>query len=257
MYVAPAEGMEQRSQPTDPDPLARDVIVSAMHERLMASLERLKELRSRPVTAEVADELASIQFRGSRLSRRLRVLGHQGLLTLSARSLRGPDELLRAAVAEVEEDCEARGIEVEVEVAEHLPALWLDPEQVIEALRCILDNAIEAIGRGGKIVARARCTDDDVVLSIVNDGPPVDPEILPRVFAAGVSSRRNGPGEGIGLTIVQRVAAGLGGTARIDSGDWTVLSLSIPRRLAQRLSHEAEPGSRPSRTWVFPIPRAA
>ncbi|MBI2896553.1 MAG: ATP-binding protein [Deltaproteobacteria bacterium] len=250
--------MEQRPQVTEPDPLAPDLIVAAMNERLLATLDRLKELRSRPVTPEVVDELTSIQFRGSRLSRRLRVLGHQGLLTLSARSLREPAELLRAAVGEVEEDCEARGIEIAVEADDGLPALWLDPEQVVESLRCILDNAIEAIGRDGKIVARASGTNGDVVLSVGNDGPPFAPEILPRAFAAGVSSRREGPGEGLGLTIVRRIADGLGGDARIETDqEWTEISLSIPRTLARRLREDAEPDARPSRTWVFPVPRAA
>jgi len=236
------------------DPLRPDRIVAAMRGRLAETLERLAEVRTRPVSPEVLEELMSLEFQGARLARRLRALGQEGIMTFSVRAPRTIGEILQRVVGEVTEDCARRQIALDLDVMPALPDMWLDGDQLVEALRCILDNAIEAIGRHGRITIGARLASGGIELAVGNDGPPVPGEILPHAFRAGVSSRRSGPGEGLGLTIVKAVADAVGGNVHLASNEgWTEVAMSLPR--ARNAATEASSGR--GRNWVFPLPTAA
>lgn len=241
------------SHPTEDDPLRQERIVATMRQRLLATMQRLVELRALPVSPEVVDELMAIEFHGARLARRLRALGEEGIMSFSVRAPRTIRELLERVIDEVAEDCDRRGIALELDVEPALPDMWLDGEQLVEALRCILDNAIEAICKSGRVIVRARSSSVGIELAVGNDGPPVSREILPHAFSAGVSSRRSGPGEGLGLTIVKRVADAVGGNVRIASEQgWTEVALTLPR--VRNANPETEGRGR---NWVFPLSTAA
>jgi two-component system NtrC family sensor kinase len=247
--------LPRNANQTNDNPLRPDLIVAAMRPRLGETMQRLVELRAMPVSPEVLEELMTLEFHGARLARRLRALGQDEIMSFSVREPRTIRELLERVVEEVDEDCGRRAIELALQVEPALPDMWLDGEQLVEALRCILDNAIEAIGKGGHIVVRASASPGGVELAIGNDGPPVSGDILPHAFSPGVSSRRSGPGQGLGLTIVKAVADAVGGNVRIASDEaWTEVALRLPR--ARNVSPAAQPAGC-GRNWVFPLPTAA
>lgn len=98
---------------------------------------------------------------------------------------------------------------------------------VTHALLNICNNALNAIeeeadrldGQARAIHIRlARGLPDGLVgLDISNDGPPIPPEILPRIFERGYTTRREGHGQG--LYLVQLIAQYLGGEAHLLTSD--------------------------------------
>ena len=94
-------------------------------------------------------------------------------------------------------------------------------EQVIENL---VDNAIKYGKDGGgtvRVVGRRR--GDRVCLEIVDDGPGIAAEHLPRLFErfyrvdAGRSRERGGTG--LGLAIVKHLVEAMGGTVEVESAE--------------------------------------
>jgi two-component system, NtrC family, sensor histidine kinase HydH len=82
-------------------------------------------------------------------------------------------------------------------------------------------NAIEATGPGGKMqieVERvqkkgvAEALEEWIELRVTDDGPGIEPEILPKLFVPFVTTKAHG--SGLGLAISQRLANTAGG--RID-----------------------------------------
>jgi two-component system CitB family sensor kinase len=115
------------------------------------------------------------------------------------------------------------GIALEIDPASHFDAA---PEGVprtdlLTVVGNLLDNAIEACALGGRITLAIR---DDlepgvVVVRVDDDGPGVAVERRAAIFEPDVSGKAPAPGKarrGIGLTIVQRVSARLGGSAAVD-----------------------------------------
>jgi two-component system CitB family sensor kinase len=115
------------------------------------------------------------------------------------------------------------GLRLEVEPDSHLEAV-ADAAQrtdLVTVLGNLLDNAIEACTLGGRIDLSIRDDDEDgmLVVRVDDDGPGVPPDRRTAVFEPDVSGKAPAPGKarrGIGLTIVQRVAARLGGEVLVE-----------------------------------------
>ncbi|MEZ4221278.1 MAG: ATP-binding protein [Polyangiaceae bacterium] len=109
---------------------------------------------------------------------------------------------------------------------------WVALEaRVALALRCLLENAIEAAPAGTHVSVRASFADGRVVFDVCDAGPGVSSERIAAVFAHFVSSK---PGHlGLGLNIARRVASIHGGDLRLEhdpAGTHAILSLPIDAR---------------------------
>ena len=119
------------------------------------------------------------------------------------------------------------GIALELDADSHLDAAAGDAPRtdLLTVVGNLLDNAIEACVLGGSVTLSIR---DDleagiVVVRVDDDGPGVPLELRGAIFEPDVSGKVATPGKarrGIGLTIVHRVAARLGGSVGVgDSPD--------------------------------------
>lgn len=86
-----------------------------------------------------------------------------------------------------------------------------------EALANLLDNALAYGGRGCVVTLRARARDDVAVLEVEDDGPGLAAADLPQVFERFWRASEQPGGCGLGLAIVQEIAARHGGLAQADS----------------------------------------
>jgi signal transduction histidine kinase len=68
-----------------------------------------------------------------------------------------------------------------------------------------------------------------VVVHVVNDGPPIAPEILARLTEPFFTTKRNGTG--LGLPLVKRIVEAHGGVMKIESDAQlgTRVTLTLPR----------------------------
>jgi two-component system nitrogen regulation sensor histidine kinase GlnL len=94
-----------------------------------------------------------------------------------------------------------------------LPDLELDRDQMVQALLNIARNAREALGSRGNITFRSRVLRQFTIgqkrhrlaacVDVADDGPGIEPSLLPRIFAPLVSGKSGGTG--LGLSIAQEL----------------------------------------------------
>lgn len=93
-------------------------------------------------------------------------------------------------------------------------AVFTDPGMLGGLLGRLLDNAIKAAPRGGRVFLAARIRGDCIRIEIRDNGIGIAPVHQPRVFdeffQVGNSERDHRKGFGLGLSIVSRLAALLG-----------------------------------------------
>ncbi|MFC4563079.1 ATP-binding protein [Nocardiopsis mangrovi] len=110
-----------------------------------------------------------------------------------------------------------------------------DPARLEQCLANLISNAVDHNPAGTRARVAARGGDDAVALTVADDGPGIDPDVLPHVFEPFVTTRTDGSGRiaGLGLAIVRSLVAAQGGTVGIDSGpSGTTVTITLPRATA-------------------------
>jgi two-component system sensor histidine kinase QseC len=103
-------------------------------------------------------------------------------------------------------------------------------------LRNLIDNAVRHGGPPGPVTVRCSEAADGALLEVADHGPGLDEAELTQLgsrFYRALSAK--GPGSGLGLSIVQRIAEGCGGTVRYrrgDDGHGFVAEVRLPSRSA-------------------------
>ncbi len=117
------------------------------------------------------------------------------------------------------------------------PAVVSDPERLRRILENLVDNAVKYTPEGGQVeVVTAPAPAGGASFEVVDDGPGIAPEHLPRIFERfyrvdKARSRELG-GTGLGLSIVKHLAEGMGASVSVASelGRGSRFTLTVPSR---------------------------
>jgi CheY-like chemotaxis protein/anti-sigma regulatory factor (Ser/Thr protein kinase) len=131
-------------------------------------------------------------------------------------------------------------IEVQLEFADELWRVEVDPGELELALLNLAVNARDAMPAGGTVLIRASNAPNeqidgrlgDFVRICVSDcGTGMTPEVLARVFEPFFTTKEIGKGSGLGLAQVYGFAKQSGGTVQIDTnvGHGTNVAVLLPR----------------------------
>ncbi|WP_370650764.1 PAS domain S-box protein [Caballeronia sp. SL2Y3] len=186
--------------------------------------------------------------RGAKLASQLLAFGRrQALRPVSvnlATMVRGMDDLLRRALGET--------IEVETVVSGGLWNAFVDLHQLENVLLNLAINARDAMPDGGKLTLElANAMLDDryvrslsdvpagqyVMLGVTDTGVGMPPEVLERAFDPFFSTKPEGEGTGLGLSMAYGFIKQSGGHIRIYSevGHGTTVRVYLPRSLVEAL----------------------
>jgi signal transduction histidine kinase len=181
------------------------------------TIRRKAELEGRD--AEVRDSdaaLRSVGRLGSLVSDILDAARiDQGVLELEPR----PVELTRL-VNEVIDTLGTAQHRIVAKVSEEL-LVAADPKRVCQCLENIVANAVQHSPDEAPVtvfIRRVKRENDDVArIDIVDEGPGIAPEVLPRIFERFVTGKQRKGGLGLGLYLAKRIAT-------LHNGDLTVES---------------------------------
>jgi signal transduction histidine kinase len=110
------------------------------------------------------------------------------------------------------------GVQVEVSAPDQSAELLADPVQLELALLNLISNSVDAMASGGKLTVRLSRVDDRLRLEVEDTGTGIPPELAPHIFDPWVTTKEQGKGSGLGLSIARQVVASHGGTIRVDNG---------------------------------------
>jgi signal transduction histidine kinase len=123
---------------------------------------------------------------------------------------------------------EAAGIQVTVNVADSLPAVFGDETQLELALMNLITNALDAMPHGGRLTITASAANDGVVVEVRDTGVGIPASLASRIFEPWVTSKP-GHGTGLGLSITRDVVERTGGSIQLVPSDkGTVFRVSLP-----------------------------
>ncbi len=87
-------------------------------------------------------------------------------------------------------------------------------DDVVEIVHVLLENALRH-APGSPVSLRVRRSSAQVLVSVSDEGPGIDPDVASRLFERGARAPES-PGQGIGLNIARRLAVEMGGQLSLD-----------------------------------------
>ena len=93
-----------------------------------------------------------------------------------------------------------------------------DQDQLVHALMNVLLNAVDVSPVGGRVVVSVQETADRVGLQVTDQGPGIAPHIADRVCDPFFSTKPEGAGTGLGLSVTQGIVRAHGGVMHFGTG---------------------------------------
>ena len=141
-------------------------------------------------------------------------------------------DVMRRAVEAITPTAEARGVQLQVDLGRAPLPIAADEIRLRQALWNVMANAVKFTPAGGRVQIRVRRGDRGHVIQVVDDGPGIDPDLMPTIFDAFVRSTQNNErGLGLGLAIARQIIDKHGGriavTASPDNGG-SLFTVDLP-----------------------------
>ena len=111
----------------------------------------------------------------------------------------------------------AKSVAITVEIPDDVPRVYAVGAELNQVWMNLIDNAIDAVSKGGHVTIRAERELGRVVVSVIDDGPGVPDAIKSRIFDPFFTTKGVGEGTGLGLDIVRRLLQRHDGDISLDS----------------------------------------
>ena len=237
MVAMPTVDIDRDRPPTTPARPRKavgDIAAGFAHELrnplvAISSAAQLLRFRARedPVVEKNVGRILREVERLNRLVSSLLDYGRPDPLRLAAAD---PDEIWDDVIEGNRGLLESRALQLERTRATPAVRALVDPEQLAQAFREILVNAIDAAPEASDLgLVSTRLEDGGWHCALHNGGPAIAPEALERAFDVFFSTRPGGTG--MGLPLCQRIIEDHHGTVALDSaGDrGTTCTIVLPR----------------------------
>jgi two-component system, LuxR family, sensor kinase FixL len=161
---------------------------------------------------EALREITAQTARAADIIRRLRTLARS---RPSARAAADANVLVSELRELLHTDAVVHGVQLSLDLTPTLPDVVVDSAQIQQVILNFVRNSLDALVlrpvTGPQIVIRTSLTPGgDVELAVIDNGPGLPPEALPRLFDPFFSTKENGTG--LGLAISNTIARGHGGS---------------------------------------------
>ena len=121
------------------------------------------------------------------------------------------------------------GLQLIVHDLSQTESLMTDRQALCGAMLNLLENAMQASSPGDQIILKSDVENENIVLSVHDDGPGIDAALQERLFEPFFTTRSEGTG--LGLAIVRGVIQSMGGSVQINSSPdtGTEFVIRLPR----------------------------
>jgi C4-dicarboxylate-specific signal transduction histidine kinase len=148
-------------------------------------------------------------------------------------------DIIERALVFCEHELDKTGVLVERSFGEVRPVRGV-AGQLTQVFVNLFTNAAHAmLHEGGLLTISTTMTDDEVQVTITDDGHGIDVDHRAQIFEPFFTTKKDGTGTGLGLSIVRSIVQSHGGRIRVDGAEprGTVFHVELPTAAAPKSDH--------------------
>jgi len=164
-----------------------------------------------------------------------RLLGFARRMDITLESI-DINNLMREVLSFLDKEALYRGIHVNLNLGEFLPVIESDRGQLQQIFLNLINNAIDAIDKDGKVTITTKIRDkNSIQVDVIDNGKGIPQEIISHIFEPFFTTKDSGEkrGTGLGLFITYGIIKKLGGQISVRSsvGVGTTFSVILPIKI--------------------------
>jgi two-component system cell cycle sensor histidine kinase/response regulator CckA len=148
-----------------------------------------------------------------------------------------PNEIVQSVVLLTGKQARQHKVTFNVTLAEDLPLINVDSEQIKQVLINLFSNAKDAVdpGRPGVIRVSSEKTPGGCLIRVADNGSGMEPDVQAKLFSPFFTTKETGKGTGLGLGICLSIIQEMGGAISVRStpGSGTEFTLELPGTSAE------------------------
>ncbi len=143
--------------------------------------------------------------------------------------------VIEEALSLLESRCVQNDITLIRRLSPELPEMTIDPSQMHQVIVNLVVNAIQAMPDGGSITITTVASDDQIVLTIKDNGIGMSEEVRKQLFIPFFTTKDINEGTGLGLPVVHGIITSHGGAIDVESrpGQGSRFEIRLPLRFVQ------------------------
>jgi two-component system NtrC family sensor kinase len=212
------------------NPLA---IISAKTGLIMDLLELSEDFKHKKKIASEIHGTSNAVERCKVITHRLLGFARRMDVTLESISI---NNLMREVLSFLDQEALYRGIHVDLDLGDSIPIIESDRGQLQQIFLNLVNNAIDAIGKDGKVIIKTRARDQNSIqVDVIDNGKGITQDIISHIFEPFFTTKDSveKKGTGLGLFITYGIIKKLGGqiSVRSSEGVGTTFSVILPVKI--------------------------
>ena len=174
-----------------------------------------------------------------------RLLGFARRMDVTLESI-GINNLMQEVLSFLDQEALYRGIHVDLELGDSLPVIESDRGQLQQIFLNLVNNAIDAIGKDGKVTIKTKMRgQNSIQIDVTDNGKGIPQNIISHIFEPFFTTKDSAEkkGTGLGLFITYGIIKKLGGHISVQSsvGVGTTFTVTLPLKInLSRRAHDVE-----------------
>jgi len=222
-------------------------IAHELNNRLVPIISYAELLMKRPLDGKIAKMLASIYNSAMGCGEIIHALLDFARQRSPRKEIISINDVIEKTLSLFNYKLESSGINLIKELCPSLPLTVADPQQIEQVLVNIINNAIQAMEKGGKLIIKTSSDKGIIAISITDTGCGIPENHIDRIFDPFFSTKEIGKGTGLGLSVSYGIIKAHGGEIHVSSreGQGTTFVIELPITLDTTPEKSPSPTSPP------------
>jgi signal transduction histidine kinase len=203
----------------------------------LASISSLVQMMKKDADPDTSEKLSLISAQIERITQVTKDLTNFARVRPAARRNININDVVESSIRLASFDGEFQRLELVRDLADDLPEVNADADQLQQVILNLLLNSRDAMPGGGRLKVTTRSTDKDIHISVEDTGTGIDDAVRKQLFDPFFTTKPAGKGTGLGLAVCYGIITAHNGRIDVDSANGTGSRFTITLPIAASSSN--------------------